>query len=127
MVTGWAELIRKRFNRSGEFVSVDARRYSKDPRTYEMLIGNTQATTTLPRSPDPLLLASPTNSSVTFSPIIKSSEEYYGSDAKYASPSLSFSSPRPPPPPSSAVFAAREWDPRSTHARGGLPIYPDKI
>lgn len=119
MVIGWVELIRKRFNRSGEFVSVDARRYSNDPRNYEMLIGTTQAT--LPRSPDPLL-ASPSDSSVTFSPITRT--DYYGTEAKYASPTLSFSSPRPP---TSAVMAAREWDPRSTYARGTPPTLPDKI
>lgn len=119
MVTGWIELIRKRFSRSNEFVSVDARRYSKDPRTYEMLIGATHGT--LPKSPDPLL-ASPADSSVAFSPITKT--EYYGTEARYASPTLSFSSPKPP---TSAVMAAREWDPRSTHARGTPPTFPDKI
>ena len=85
-----------------------------------MLVGTT-AQGHLAKSPDPLL-ASPADSSVTFSPIART--EYYGAEAKYASPTLSFSSPRPP---TSAVMAAREWDPRSTHATGTPPTYPEKI
>lgn len=114
MITGWIDILRKRFTRSREFVSVDARRFSNDPRTYEMLGAKPQAT--IPKSPDPLLSSPAGSSSVTFSPIAKT--EYYGAEAKYASPTLSFSSPRPP-----SASAMREWDPRSTHARGGLPRY----
>ncbi len=118
MITGGIDLFRQRFSRSREFVSVDARRFSNDPRTYEMLRATPQAT--IPKSPDPLLASPADSSSVTFSPITKT--EYYGTEAKYASPTLSFSSPKPP-----SSSATREWDPRSTHARGGYPLGQDDL
>jgi len=93
MFTGWLDLVRKKVvKRNNEFVSVDVGRL-KDPGSYEMLGRNTDKT------PEP-----------TFSPVtplspsaqipLKSGREtpdYFGREARYKSPSRSFSAPKPPP------------------------------
>lgn len=38
MITGWVKLLTRPFRRSHDFVSVDARRFSTDPRHYEMIL-----------------------------------------------------------------------------------------
>ena len=92
MVTGWIDLIRRPFNRSHDFVSVDARRIS-DPRNYEMLTSPPQPLyiqkgfdqpSTSPLSDD--------HSPQDFFP----ANPNFGSEAQYRSPSLSFSHPKPP-------------------------------
>ena len=104
--------------RRDEFVSMDARGNGTHSRaTYEMYRSNPI------KSPEPLLSASPTDmSSSTFyrsySPA-KELDEPLGlsRDAKYHTPALSFSSPRPPSAARQASFG-RDWDPASTFARG---------
>jgi len=117
MVLGWIDLFKQRFFRPSEFVSVDARRYSSDPRTYEML-SNTPQPTPL-KTPEPVVKSpgSTISSRGGFSPV-KAAErgDYFGRDAKYTIPAASFSTPRPP---SSHQNHAREWDPRETHAAPG--------
>jgi hypothetical protein len=39
MVLGWVDLFKRKLLKKSEFVSADARRFSNDPRTYEMLSG----------------------------------------------------------------------------------------
>ena len=95
MVTGWIDIIKRPFNRSHEFVSVDARRIS-DPRRYEMLKSPSQAVY-LPKSVDDLE-SSPEvdqHSPRDFEPTVQQ-VGYYGREATWRSPSMSFSSPKPP-------------------------------
>lgn len=117
MVSGWIACLKKPFSRSHDFVSVDARRLSSDPRHYEMILSPPQTAYAV-RSPDPLL----ENDKELPSPLAPSFQtartDYFGKTAKYTSPSLSFSTPRPP---SAGVSQGREWDPESTHAKGSQP------
>jgi hypothetical protein len=132
MVLGWIDLVKRKTKKKNEFVSADARRYSTDPRTYEMLSG----------TPQPLNITSPDTTfspdrksghgfksplernSVTFAPDtdMKSRDDYYAGKARaYVSPVSSYSTPRPP-----SSGANREWDPSKTHATSmetPLPVY----
>lgn len=138
MISGWYSLLRRPFVGPPDFVSVDARRLSAKPRSYEELHSNPNQTFNsrtyemLPSPPKP-----------TFSPIIQgpnpqftpSSEAdatsssppaahtgYFGTEAKYSTPTYSFSNPRPPitlgggqaQGPGQRIV----WDPKTTHARG---------
>ncbi len=131
MVTGWIELVRNSFAHPREFVSVDARRLSTDPRTYEMLSSPPQTQAEL-KTPEPLVMSPGSIDDVeanrqgvtTFSPISgkgTESPDYFGREARYSSPPSSFSTPKVPV----SVAAAREWDPRSTHARG--TVWPGTV
>ena len=94
MVTGWVALIHSKFHRSNDFVSVDARRLSADPRTYEMLASTPQPAI---KSPDSLMTttASPVPA---FAPMNKEANEvdYFGREARFAPSRGSFSSPKAP-------------------------------
>ena len=109
MVTGWVEFIQQRFQRKREFVSVDARRFSNDPRTYEMLKSPPQ-----PDVKEPEPVASPDGlGSAVMTPNRKGEDlDYFGKEVQYSSPHLSFSSPR-----ATAWNVGRDWDPHATHAR----------
>ncbi|KAI9720449.1 MAG: hypothetical protein M1812_002955 [Candelaria pacifica] len=131
MVTGWIEFIRNSFDHPREFVSVDARRMSTNPRTYEMLSSPPQTQAEL-KTPEPLVLSPGSIDDVeanqqgvtTFSPITgkgKEPPDYFGREARYSSPPSSFSTPKVP----ISVTAAREWDPRLTHARG--TVWPGTV
>lgn len=95
MVTGWFEVIKGPFNRSHDFVSVDARRIS-DPRNYEMLMSPPRpvhihkSIDDLESSPD-MEQHSPRD----WEPALQR-DGYFGREAAYRSPTLSFSTPRPP-------------------------------
>ena len=96
MVQGWIEVIQRPFRNSHDFVSVDARRLS-DPRNYEMLTSPPKATY-LPKSFDDFS-SSPDvehHSSRDWSPQPQQNNGYFGKEASYRSPSLSFSTPKPP-------------------------------
>ena len=121
MLVGWIDLIRRPFTKRTDFVSVDARGYSNNPKNYE-LITSPPTTSTIPKTPDPALTRSPRDhdaqspaAAAAQSPPSPSSQytnDYYfnkepGSknrqlsfslphDADYKSPKLSFSTPRPP-------------------------------
>ncbi|KAI9866508.1 MAG: hypothetical protein M1813_001059 [Trichoglossum hirsutum] len=98
MVTGWIDWFKEKLGRkSREFVSVDARRFSHGPRTYEMIWSSGI------KSPEPAITSSP-EGSVTgrISPSKGSDTSYHFSrDTNYVSPAFSFSLPR------SAVYQAR--------------------
>ncbi|KAI9828780.1 MAG: hypothetical protein M1832_001885 [Thelocarpon impressellum] len=119
MVTGWGAFLKQRFQRKREFVSVDARRFSKDPRTYEMLQSPPQsdAKATEVTSPEPV--ATPRQdrreARVGFPPTpTRENSDYFGQEATYSSPHLSFSAPRAP-----AWKASGDWDATATYAKGG--------
>ncbi|KAF2836315.1 hypothetical protein M501DRAFT_940269 [Patellaria atrata CBS 101060] len=117
MFTGWVQLIGEKFAHKSEFVSLDARRFSADARTFELL--NQKPRSSILKSPTSTV-TSPTE---TYnSPIGRSTPDYFQKEItrEYRSPTLSFSSPRAPQASPNAV----DWDPRSTHARGGLGFHP---
>ena len=96
MVQGWIELVQRPFRNSHDFVSVDARRLS-DPRNYEMLTSPPKAAF-LPKSFDDLSTSPDVehHSPRVWSPQPQQSNGYFGKEATYRSPSLSFSTPKPP-------------------------------
>ncbi|KAI9813049.1 MAG: hypothetical protein M1827_004269 [Pycnora praestabilis] len=117
MVIGWIDLIKKRFTHRQEFVSVDARRLSADPRTYEML--------TSPHPIDFKSMEDPGLQSPAVHPTLSRSfsvqkdvavDDYFGREARYASPTSSFSAPKAP-----STVKGREWDPQATYAKGSRP------
>lgn len=112
MIIGWADLIRQLFTRQRtDFVSVDARRFSNNPKTYEMINSPPQQANNTPKVPE-AVVTSPPFKEDGFSPLAQSPDsnftnDYFskelehkpssfGQDADYKSPKLSFSTPRPP-------------------------------
>lgn len=143
MFTGWKIWFQEKFSSSKrEFVSLDARRFSSDARTFELLkvggqsLGYVSAmqtpggetyTSTLQalKAPESAV----TSPSGTYgynspgSPVSgRETPDYFGKEVQrtYRSPTHSFSTPRAP----SATAVQVDWDPRSTHARGGLGLHP---
>ncbi|KAL8723249.1 MAG: hypothetical protein Q9225_000439 [Loekoesia sp. 1 TL-2023] len=118
MIPAWIELIRKRFTRSHDFVSVDAKRVSVDPRHYEMITAPPQtayATLKIPQA----AVTSPSIDGDTIATLSPENQQGpFPRDVKYVSHTMSFSTPRPP---SSGRHQDREWDPASTHARPFSP------
>jgi hypothetical protein len=114
MFTGWYELVKSRIQPNKEFVSVDARTF-KDPRSYEMLASARDTG----KTPEPMITPiSPVAESVREAP------DYFGREARYKSPSGSFSSPKPP--------QGRQWDSSASHAQptyyaGMNPLSMNKI
>ena len=96
MAQGWIEAIQRPFRNSHDFVSVDARRLS-DPRNYEMLTSPPKAAY-LPKSFDDLSTSPGVDqlSPRVWSPQPQQNSGYFGKEATYRSPSLSFSTPKPP-------------------------------
>lgn len=100
MFTGWYEMIRGKVKPNTEFVSADVARF-KDPGSYEML-GRDFTNSKTPE----LVVAS---TMTPMSPVAKSGREtpdYFGREARYKSPSRSFSAPKPPPGPGQTA----SWD-----------------
>ena len=127
MLLGWIDLIRGPFNKRNDFVSVDAARSypNNHPKNYEMITSPPSTTYAMPKTPDPLLAASPTRAEAEErpsqfpphsppSPSSQYTNDYFGHnggkegggrhlsfslptrEADYKSPKLSFSTPRPP-------------------------------
>ncbi|KAL8848428.1 MAG: hypothetical protein Q9221_006535 [Calogaya cf. arnoldii] len=117
MIPAWVELIQKRFARKHDFVSVDARRFSATGRPYEVINSPPQSAYT-PKAPQ-AAVTSPSIDGDTIAVLSPQSQtDYFNRDAKYVSPTMSFSTPRPP---SSGRYQAREWDPVNTYARPWSP------
>ncbi|KAH7399291.1 hypothetical protein BKA66DRAFT_407056 [Pyrenochaeta sp. MPI-SDFR-AT-0127] len=119
MITGWIEFFKGKFSKNGEFVSLDAKNYTGNPRNYELKKFEPQ--------PPPSALTPPGIAS--YNNFRSDTPDYFNKETQreYRSPTLSFSSPRP----QSRAATQVEWDPRSSHARGGLGLHPpdfeDKI
>lgn len=142
MFTGWKLWFQEKFTRQREFVSLDARRFSSDARTFELLKvggGQSPAYVATMQSPSEGYVATMhalktpesaiTSPSATYgynspgSPVSgRQTPDYFGKEVQrqYRSPTHSFSTPRAP----SATAVRADWDPRSTHARGGLGLHP---
>lgn len=107
MFRGWFELFTNQFSPREEFVSADARTRPTDVRAYEMISNSTFPSMKTPeprvRSPTPVRLSGARSPDLT----------EFGRDARYTSPKMSFSTPRPP----SSSQHGREWDPQATYAR----------
>ena len=131
MVLAWVDIFRRPFDSSKhDFVSADARQIS-DPRTYEMLTSPPQAVfSPEKKTPDPLIRHVGSDPRA-FSP--SSQTDYFGGEAKYYSPSFSFSSPYPPCRSASAATRTEsrrgigiEWDPSSTYAPSSFNPAPHR-
>jgi hypothetical protein len=117
MFTGWYRMVIKP---KKEFISVDVKNL-QDPRSYEMLSRDRENG----KTPEPLARPS------SMSPAMRSGREtpdYFGREARYKSPSRSFSSPKPP----QGGVGGVKWDPTSTHAQptyyaGMDPLSMNKI
>ena len=116
----WVELIRGRIKPNTEFVSVDVskRTLFKDPGsgTYEML-SRDRDNLELSKSREPYVMATsitPLSPVAQTPPQGKSGREtpdYFGKEARYKSPTRSFSSPKPP-----AGILKGGWDSQASYA-----------
>lgn len=125
MFTGWLDLVRYKFGSKREFVSLDAHKYAVGTHQFELsqVTPNIaaypevpQSAVTSPISPKEKDDFDPYRRSMTGTPDHFNKE--YTRD--YQTPNLSFSTPRAP----SQAVTHGEWDPRATHARGGLGFHP---
>lgn len=112
MIPAWFELLKRPFSKNHEFVSADARRYAIDANNYEMIASPPSRHADTPKKPPSALISPDTDSISTFSPLSKM--EYFGKEATYSKPSMSFSTPRPP---KTGRSYGREWDPVNSHAK----------
>lgn len=128
MILGWIDLIKRKISPTREFVSADARAQGTSSRTYEMMDTRNDSI----KSPEPLLSPVPSDMSMsTFNfagSKVLESDAYATSkrEAKYTSPTLSFSTPRPPSASHNNNHnhnnkTSPEWNPQSTFARSGPP------
>lgn len=112
MFTAWWQLFRGTTKRSkNEFVSADVRQF-KDPGSYEML-GQKRDNA---KTPEPFV----SEAISPVSPVAKTGREtpdFFGREARYKSPSRSFSAPKPP---QQGTSNDRSWDSTTSHAR---PLY----
>lgn len=109
MFKGWYELVMGKVKKETEFVSVDVNMY-KDATTYEMLGRDRDSKGG--KTPEPFSASTPLT---PLSPAAKSGRttpDYFGREARYQSPSRSFSTSRPPP-----RGEGYTWDPEATQAR----------
>ncbi|KAK4994199.1 hypothetical protein LTR66_005713 [Elasticomyces elasticus] len=149
-IAAWSDLIRTKLSRKREFVSLDAISHSNSAAhatSHQGLLKFGQSGPTFEmQKPNKLDIGvrttalSPTQGSDITSPaesyhsplhfgratpdMGRGSPDYFGRKAtrQYRTPTRSFSSPQAPSRQSSVKSA--EWDPRSTHARGGLVLPP---
>ncbi|KAI9680956.1 MAG: hypothetical protein M1829_001036 [Trizodia sp. TS-e1964] len=106
MITCWIELFKEKFSHKREFVSLDAHRYSAEPRTYEM-IGKASSSYNI---------SSPTvpEQAPVYSPAGRTSNSYFDSTPTEATWSATKS------PLSPSQIDEKDWDPRNTYARGTM-------
>jgi hypothetical protein len=115
---GWSDLFKRRFGKKGEFVSVDAKRYSAEPRNIELIKVNSP-----PRAPTADTMVSNTETWITKeepSPPPAFENHAYGGysppqERRYMRPSASFSGPGVP---TSQPNPRPSWDPTETFAAG---------
>ncbi|ESZ99576.1 hypothetical protein SBOR_0049 [Sclerotinia borealis F-4128] len=113
MFTGWIEMYRGKMKPNNEFISADVHAF-KDPRAYEMLSKDRDQrdikTVEAYETPDIVTPISPLRKSGRETP------DYFGREARYKSPSSSFSKPNPP----------QSWDSTSTYAPPMDPLNINK-
>lgn len=125
MFTGWVDIVKIKLGYKREFVSLDAHKYAVGPHQFE-LTQVPQNIAAYPEVPESAVTSpiSPKEKE-DFDPYRRAdtgTPDYFSKDAtrEYTTPNLSFSAPRR----LSQAAAGTEWDPRSTHARGGLGFHP---
>jgi hypothetical protein len=119
MFPAWLEFLRSKFSSKKEFVSLDAKHYA-DMKNYEL----NQVVSSPVKAPEnaitsPASPTSPTQSEFeSWRRSATNTPEHFSKEIQrdYSTPHFSFSTPRAP--------SRIEWDPRSTHARGGLRLHP---
>lgn len=112
---GWYELFLAKFGGKREFVSLDAKRYSQDTRTFELIKTGGSPHTALTEAPESPDLDKQASASTFGSPGSAQSERVYRQH------NLSFSGPRPP----SSQGAVADWQTaEEVFARGGLRSHP---
>ncbi|KAH7087103.1 hypothetical protein FB567DRAFT_602671 [Paraphoma chrysanthemicola] len=120
MFTGWIEFFRNKFSKNREFVSLDAKNLAEHSRNYELKkIDNTPL-----QAPENVY--SPAPEIAGYGNFRSDTPDYFTKETQqreYKSPTLSFSTPRPQSRSATQV----DWDPRSTHARGGLGFHPPEF
>jgi len=108
MFTGWYEKARGRSEPANiEFVSAGARNF-EDPGTYEMLGRDRD----MGKTPEPVFTQISSPSAAVRGG--RATPDYFGQEARYKSPSRSFSSPQPPNTAGSTI--SRDWDPSNSYA-----------
>lgn len=122
MFVGWYELFMTKFGGKREFVSLDAKRYSQDARTFELIKAGESPRTQLTDTAESPDLSKPGRGS------IHSGAPTYGppgsshSERAYRQHTLSFSGPRAP---SAQGGGATDWQTaEETFAQGGLHSHP---
>lgn len=117
MLSGWVEFFRNKFSKNREFVSLDAKNQPQNPRNYELK----KFDNVPPQEPESVY--SPPDIA-GYSNYRSDTPDYFSKETQreYRSPTLSFSAPRPQS--RGALQAQVDWDPRATHARGGLGLHP---
>jgi hypothetical protein len=131
MFSGWAEFIKKRLGSKREFVSLDAKRFSSDPRTIELLKVNAQphgepgdASISRVDTFESKESQSQSSPPTRWESIRQSSPQSYQSrspqpqpmERQYKKPRMSFSGPRGPTPVREEVETRPNWDPSETFA-----------
>ena len=109
MLVGWLDVLKAPLRRRNtDFVSVDARSFSTQPKHYEMIMSPQSHSYNMPEEPQTVVTSPPANEKerltvVSQSPTSHYEDDYFGKDAHiskdahpYSSPKLSFSTPRPP-------------------------------
>ncbi|QSZ30005.1 hypothetical protein DSL72_004523 [Monilinia vaccinii-corymbosi] len=118
MFTGWAEMFRSKIKPENEFVSADVHAF-KDPMTYEMLNKEQgQHDSQTPVTSETPYIATPAS---THRKSGRGTPEYFGREARYKSPSGSFSRPNPNPNP------PLSWDSTQTYAPPMDPVDMSKL
>jgi hypothetical protein len=128
ILRGWLDFIKQKMvSRKVEFVSIDARGGGSQSRSgYEMYGGH------VTKSPEPLLSnGSDISASTTLQHHKRSGSKEMeltpsSREAKYTSPALSFSTPRPPSAARQGSLRG-DWDPQSTFARGDAGSDPYRV
>jgi len=115
MFVGWYEFFKSKFSKNREFVSLDAKNLGDDHLNYELKKFDNGGL----KSPESALRSPPEIAG--YGNYRSDTPDYFSKETQreYKSPTLSFSTPRP-----QSRAAHVDWDPRATHARGGLGFHP---
>lgn len=118
MFTGWYQKVRGRSEPANiEFVSAGARNF-EDPGTYEMLGRDRD----VGKTPEPAFTQiSPLSPTAKGGKGGRVTPDYFGREARYKSPSRSFSSPQPP------NTISHDWDPSQSYAMAQNGGYRDPL
>jgi hypothetical protein len=122
MFVGWYELFMRKFGAKREFVSLDAKRFSNDARTFELLKVGSPSTQPVPEVPATPEIFQTGGRESAHSPPAYGPPGSAHSERAYRKPTLSFSGPRAP---SSQGGGGTDWaTEEETFARGGLRSHP---